>query len=209
MKKISSICALLAIFCSSFFSSVYAHDLTFECNDSGCIMSPVGYPLFEVHNIQPLDVISQNIQIINTGSEQLRITLKIQTPLREIFRPNPFSNHILLSIQNSENRVLLSATQLAELSGESISLGIIPSEDTQNFKVIAGIDDLGNEYQNASVSFDADFEITAQTTAGQVLGVSELPVTGFGIQVILWALLMIFIGIHMRKHLSDRSRQKS
>lgn len=195
--------------------SIYATDIFLTCTENDCVWGDLNATLFQEHNVKPLDSFRSSVVIQNSGDEPLNITIKLIKHIPGNSQTIDLGEFTMLSIHDDKNVRILEPTSLRHLNESKVTLGTISANESKTFAFIANVADLGNEYQSTTTSFDVEFiidatpvlstQISNSADMARVLGITVLPATARGAWLVLFALLLIFIGLQIKKHLHDRS----
>ena len=158
-----------------FASGVQAADVTFDCDGSGCDISPSG-ALFNKSDMIPGDTVAKSIALSNTRTTDCEVLLSVDAGEQE---GNSLASKLFVSIADGVSAFYGSSSSgsatgdktLDDLLnlGTPVSLGVVLANSTKNVDWLVTFDpSTGNSYQGVSTDFD--FDITAECADGSVAG---------------------------------------
>jgi len=127
-------------------------------------------PLFSVKNVSPGFVQKKTLKIKNSRNEtcNLFINLNQISKLEE-----SFSKKILIQISDNQKVIFNSNLNNFFQKNNNSRLDEIDANSEKEYRVTASLDkNIGNEYQNALINFDMDFNFSCGDQS-EVLGVSQ------------------------------------
>lgn len=175
MKKIILILLTTFLFITK---PVFAADLSVNCNESSCVLSPAGTALFSEKNLVPGQTIFKNIQVTNSNpGDECSLTLTVKN-----FQDDNHLGGVLATVINSglTNYFSDNFTQLFFV--KTVNLGVIPKSGYRSFDWIVTFNSAAdNAYQSQKTKFDFDLSFSC----GEVLGASTQNFSRW------WALLIL------------------
>lgn len=176
------------------------NDLTIICSDSApdCRASST-LPFLQEDNLYPGFVKNppQKLTIINRRRDDCRLSLGLSS----IVGSKELSENIQISINHSSRMIF--RQNLSQLKKTLHSIDTIASKSTRDYQVYVSLPaSLGNQFQNLSTSFNADFHFTCQlpdSSSGQIKGVSTTSRhLSFSIILPIFTFLILFILFRFR-----------
>lgn len=140
-----------------FVPQLYAANYTISCNQNTCSTNDT--LVFNQTNLSPNDSISKTIEVKNTSSKNLDITL------------HPISTSSAILIEKID--ITLNQTGLTEYFNDTlkiflnsaINLKNVSGKSSRKFDITAHLQKIDNTFQGKSVEFDLKFDLSQKDTS--------------------------------------------
>lgn len=209
LNKIKPLLLIILLVSSFLFLAIGktgASDATLSCGDSGC--GGIGGAIFNESNLTPGDLITKTLTVSNNYSQARSFAVEVAGSSFSDSSPSLADELSVTITDNSDSTVLYGPKTLSQWKNDGfVNLVTIDPGASNEFLFEVTFDDVGNDYQGLSLSFDLNFGFeevvessSSTTSSGQVLGVSTgnsignvlgLSATGSGI----FALVIFLSGV--------------
>ena len=217
----------VAVFLTALVSPVLAVDMTVTCDETSCVSSPEGAAIFEEVNVLPGNSYTRILTAVNTADQALTFALEVTPGSFDDPSTPPLGKLLFLTISDDTDTVVYGPETLYQFNLDGyVTLGDIPAGGSKDYELTVVMPNVGNEYQLTEMMFDLNMGFGATAVLGddtsgndinrdpsqevfsipvpeplqQILGASELPVTGYGlISVFVVGIGAILFGILLRQ----------
>ena len=192
-----------------------ASDASLTCSDSGC--SGIAGAIFNEGNMAPGDMVTKTLTVINNYSEPRNFGVQVSDTNFNDSTPSLAQEMIVVIKDTSDSSVLYGPKTLNEWKSDGlVNLSQIANGSSKEFIFEVNFNDVGNEYQEKSLSFDLIFGfegggsrisspstssgsqvlgVSSGNTLGQVLGLSATGGRFWILFVVIGVILLSFGGI--------------